>query len=84
MAYTFPTTSNKLLKGNDISYGVYIYHGLVLSVISQYKLFGDANYVIVISGITLVLATLSWLFIERPVLRMKKNNMHKSPAVSLT
>src|ERR1700743_2296789 len=29
MAYTLPTAALKLLRTNDISYGIYIYHGLI-------------------------------------------------------
>jgi peptidoglycan/LPS O-acetylase OafA/YrhL len=72
VAYTLPTLSNKIFKGNDISYGVYIYHGLVLGVVVQLKLFNNSLYILVILGITVLLATLSWLFIEKPIMKIKK------------
>jgi peptidoglycan/LPS O-acetylase OafA/YrhL len=71
-AYTLPTLSNKIFKGNDISYGVYIYHGLVLGVLVQLKLFNNSLYILVILGLTILLATLSWLFIEKPIMKFKR------------
>jgi peptidoglycan/LPS O-acetylase OafA/YrhL len=77
MAYTFPTFSNKLFKGNDVSYGVYIYHGLVLGVVVEYKLFNNPVYIVVILVVTILLASLSWIFIEKPFLKRKKKTIHK-------
>ncbi len=77
LAYTLPATASKILKGNDVSYGVYIYHGLVLGVIVQLKLFGNANYAIVVILIAVVLAMLSWNFVEKPCIKRKKKTIHK-------
>lgn len=77
LAYTLPALSNKLLKGNDISYGVYIYHGLVLGVIVQLKLFNNAQYILVILLCSVLLATLSWVFIEKPIMKRKKKTIHQ-------
>jgi peptidoglycan/LPS O-acetylase OafA/YrhL len=74
MAYTLPDVARKLLKGNDISYGIYIYHGLILTVIVQEKLVGHINLFEVI-GLSYALAYLSWRFVERPFIRMKKKTI---------
>jgi len=74
IAYTLPTTASKLLKTNDISYGVYIYHGLVITVIVQEKLTGYED-VFFIMGITYILAYLSWIGIEKPFLRRKEKTI---------
>ena len=71
-AYTLPTLSKKIFKGNDISYGVYIYHGLVLGVVVQLHLLNNSLYILVILGTTILLATLSWLCIEKPIMKIKR------------
>jgi peptidoglycan/LPS O-acetylase OafA/YrhL len=70
IAYTLPTTASRLLKTNDISYGVYIYHGLVITVLVQEKLTSYENIFLII-GITYILAYLSWIGVEKPSLRRK-------------
>ncbi|RZL44561.1 MAG: acyltransferase, partial [Pedobacter sp.] len=77
LAYSAPTLSKKLLRGNDISYGMYIYHGLVLGFVAHFKLFGNINYVLLIFLTTTLLAVLSWLFVEKPFMRKKKKSIHK-------
>ena len=71
MAYTLPGAAEKLLRGNDISYGIYIYHGLLLTIIVQLKWQAHVNLPIVIAT-TYVLAYLSWTFIEKPFIKRKK------------
>ena len=70
LAYTLPNIAKKILKNNDISYGVYIYHGLLLTVIVQEKLQPQINIYMVIA-LTYLLAYLSWIFIEKPFIRSK-------------
>ncbi|TCD01979.1 acyltransferase [Pedobacter frigidisoli] len=77
MAYTFPNLSNKLLKGNDISYGVYIYHGLVLGIFMETKQFNNPFGVFLILVISYSLAAVSWNYIEKPFLKRKKQSIHK-------
>jgi peptidoglycan/LPS O-acetylase OafA/YrhL len=71
MAYTLPGAAKKLLRGNDISYGIYIYHGLLLTLAVQLKRQADINLPLVILA-TYVLAFLSWRFIEKPFIQRKK------------
>jgi len=72
LAYTFPSLAKKLLKGNDISYGLYIYHGLILGIFVQLKLFSNPAYILLLITLSITLATLSWFFIEKPIIKMKK------------
>jgi len=75
LAYTLPQTALKLLRKNDISYGVYIYHGLILTVLVQEKLAGFINVFLLIVG-AYVLGYLSWIIIERPFLKRKEKTIH--------
>ncbi|MGZ4091359.1 MAG: acyltransferase family protein [Bacteroidia bacterium] len=74
MAYTLPTTAFKLLRTNDISYGIYIYHGLILTVLVQLKLVAYENLYFII-GITFSIAWLSWICIEKPFIKRKKKTI---------
>ena len=76
VAYSLPGVAHKLLRGNDISYGVYIYHGLVLSVLVHMGLTGNSYYVFLILIITYILSFLSWRFIEKPFLGRKRKTIH--------
>jgi peptidoglycan/LPS O-acetylase OafA/YrhL len=74
MAYTLPGIAKKALGTNDISYGIYIYHGLIMTVIVQLKLSGDVNLFMILLA-TYAAATLSWLFIERPFIKRKEKTI---------
>jgi peptidoglycan/LPS O-acetylase OafA/YrhL len=76
VAYTKPDISHKVLRGNDISYGVYIYHGLMINIFISMGLTGRAQYLILLFCITYMTAYMSWVFIERPFLRRKKQTIN--------
>lgn len=71
-AYSRSGFSDKILRRNDISYGVYIYHMPVANYFLQTKII-DEEYAFA-SGLflTLAIATFSWLFIEKPCIRLKR------------
>lgn len=72
-AFTKPSLSNRLLHGNDISYGIYIYHMLVLNVFVQVGFKGSMPSLACMLALTLTLGLTSWRFIERPALEFKRN-----------
>lgn len=72
-AYSFPTLSSRTLKGNDLSYGIYIYHMPVVNVVVQAGTIGSPAVIAGILAATVALAMASWRFIERPFLRRKRN-----------
>jgi peptidoglycan/LPS O-acetylase OafA/YrhL len=74
LAYTLPGTAKKLLRNNDISYGVYIYHGLILTIIAQQGLSGNIN-LFELMLFSYAIAYLSWILVERPSLRMKRKTI---------
>jgi peptidoglycan/LPS O-acetylase OafA/YrhL len=71
LAYTLPTLAKKLLHGNDISYGVYIYHGLIINILVSLGLTHRAGYIFVVWIGAYVMGYLSWILIERRFLRKK-------------
>ena len=62
------TKLNVIFKTNDISYGIYIYHMLVINLFVQYGWTNNAILIIPVFILTFILATLSWFFIEKPSL----------------
>jgi len=74
MAYTAPGISLKILRGNDISYGVYIYHGLLVNMIVELRLADRVEFWMV-AACTYLVGYLSWIAVERPFLRKKQQTI---------
>ena len=72
LAVTNATLSNRLLRRNDVSYGVYIYHMPVVNVMVQYKLMFRVWHIVAALAITFMLAIASWKIVEKPALRLKR------------
>ena len=77
LAYMNPSLSDKLLKRNDISYGIYIYHMPIINFILVEFGTGLIQFLCAIVA-TFIMATLSWFMLERPLLRKKKNELRKN------
>ena len=74
-AFSFRGISHKLLVGNDISYGVYIYHMLVVNFLVHRGCFQNGIYFAIAVFGTIGLAWLSWNFVEKPALKLKRNTL---------
>lgn len=70
-AFGFPGLSRCLIGGMDASYGLYIYHMLVLNVMLTTGHTGDGTAALTIL-VAFGLAGLSWSFVEHPALQAKK------------
>lgn len=69
-AYSFKGLSEKLLSGIDISYGIYVYHMIIVNTLLTYKVIGIfGSFVCLV--ITLIIGLLSWFIIEKPFLKLK-------------
>lgn len=86
LAYTVPHAAERLLRGNDVSYGVYLYHGLVINIIVEAALPRNAMSTPIVLLSALLLGYISWVLIERPVIRTKGRRSLKpaSPATAAT
>lgn len=71
LAYLRPYLSFKILRGNDISYGVYIYHMLVVNLFLFLGLRQSYFWTVVALMLTVCLGAASWWFVERPILSLK-------------
>lgn len=72
-AFTNTNLSEKLIKKNDISYGVYIYHMIIVNIFVELGLSGRLSTYFAVIVLTILCGYLSWIIIERPFLKLKKN-----------
>jgi len=77
VAFTKPGLSNRLLRKNDLSYGIYIYHMPIVNFILYNYGTGKVQYFFAIITAILV-ALLSWLLIEKPSMKLKKNALRRN------
>lgn len=79
-AFTRPHLSDTLLRRNDISYGVYIYHMPVVNLLIALGLAGSAIGFPIALCLTLICAGLSWRLVEKPAMRWKKHPLYQHEA----
>jgi peptidoglycan/LPS O-acetylase OafA/YrhL len=72
MAYTTRGLGKRVLNEQDVSYGVYIYHGLIIDLLVSWGLVGSWLDFFVLVLLTAVAAFLSWRYVERPMLKTKQ------------
>lgn len=75
LSYTKPSMSRLLLRNNDISYGIYIYHMPIINAMIYLGLLGSLSSVLFAIFLTFVFATFSWFLIEKPILSLKKKTI---------
>lgn len=76
-AYTLPSLADKILKKNDISYGVYIFHMPIVNYLIYQNVMGFVGVLLAIS-LTFFIATISWFMFEKKILSLKKYTLRKS------
>ena len=69
-----PINVGKYLRGNDISYGMYIYHMLVINTFVELGFVGSVMDLFYVLIITIIISVFSWRFIEKKALSMKYKN----------
>jgi len=81
-AVSLPTLSDRLLRHNDISYGTYIYHVLVLNALLVLGAPDNALSVTAALGIAFALGAASWWCVERPFLLHKRKSLRAAMQAS--
>lgn len=71
-AYWKVDVFSNILKNNDMSYGVYIYHMVVVHALITVGLDNPTLNVILTIVITSIFAFLSWKLVENPILNLKR------------
>ena len=70
MAFTARGVSSRVLRGNDISYGLYIYHAPVMNLLIAHQFAGRRAFALFLAT-TIAMAILSWRLVEKPALSLK-------------
>jgi len=76
-AFSGTTLSDVLLRRNDLSYGVYIYHMPVVNFFLAMGLGGSATSLFMVIGSTLALSYASWRWVEKPALSFKQHPLYQ-------
>jgi peptidoglycan/LPS O-acetylase OafA/YrhL len=71
IAYTNTGLADRLLRRNDISYGMYIFHMPIVNVLVECGIDGWTGFAIALV-VTTVISSMSWWWIERPALRLRR------------
>lgn len=66
-----PAKLSTLVNKSDFSYGLYLYHMPVINVLLFLGLFSNAINITLTIVISVMAASLSWFFIEKPSLKLK-------------
>ncbi|WP_439926192.1 acyltransferase family protein [Nitrobacter sp. JJSN] len=69
-AHTLPGLSQRLLRGNDFSYGAYLYHRPFIHAVTGVGLTGWIGFAAT-AALTASGSVLSWALVERPFLTLK-------------
>jgi peptidoglycan/LPS O-acetylase OafA/YrhL len=69
-AFTWPNAAS-ILRGNDLSYGIYLYHMPIIITLSLFGFDGRIIDWFIVFGGSLTFAGLSWYLLERHALRFK-------------
>jgi peptidoglycan/LPS O-acetylase OafA/YrhL len=72
IAYSIPGLATKFLKNRDLSYGVYMYHGMLLTILVELGYKGSYWYMLGIFVGTMILSWLSYVYIETPAMSLAK------------
>ncbi len=67
-------TLEKKLKGIDISYGIYIYHLLIINSLIMLKIKNQKYLIFIVLFTSIIISLFSWFFVEKKVLKFKKKS----------
>jgi peptidoglycan/LPS O-acetylase OafA/YrhL len=76
LAYSKRELSLRLLKKNDVSYGIYIYHMPIVNAMIYLGVSRTIHSQVLALSSALLIAVVSWFFIEKPSLMLKKHPLN--------
>ena len=76
LAFSLPGLSDSILRRNDFSYGIYIFHMPIVSYLLNFGITGIEGFSIALAS-TAIIALASWFFLEKQCLRLKSNALRK-------
>ncbi len=69
-AFSFRSISKSIIGHNDISYGVYLYHMLIVNLMVSHQILNWYGWITCLLS-SIILGTTSWFLLERQVLKLK-------------
>lgn len=75
--FSYKSLSEKLVGNNDFTYGVYIYHMLIVNVMVEKGISEGIRNLMIVLALSLLCGVMSYFFIEKPFLSMKKRSLFK-------
>jgi peptidoglycan/LPS O-acetylase OafA/YrhL len=72
VAYSYTSLSSLLLRKNDLSYGMYLYHMPITNLMIYNNMTQHFKYLIITFMISLLMAFVSWRLVEKPFLSLKR------------
>lgn len=73
-AFSRPHLAEQVLRGQDISYGVYLYHALLIGLMISYGFVGSSlSFLAALVGAG-ILGFISWITVEKRFLKLKKKS----------
>ena len=73
--FSYKYVSYKILGNNDFTYGVYIYHMLIINVMVEKGIMGGVQNLMIVLVLSLICGLLSYFLVEKPFLNMKKKSL---------
>jgi len=77
-AYSNVSLSSKILRSKDISYGVYIYHMLIVNSMVALGYTHNFIWLLVVFLTTIAISYLSWILIESKALKTKSSRVYET------
>jgi peptidoglycan/LPS O-acetylase OafA/YrhL len=75
LAFSKRDVSHRILKEYDLSYGLYLYHGIVLNFLIHLNYPSNFSTMIIYLLLSIALAFFSWKWVEYPALKFKKRRI---------
>lgn len=74
--FSYRTLSYKIMKHNDFTYGIYIYHMLIINIFVQLGYIGEINNIVLIFIFSIICGVFSYFIVEKPFLNMKRKSLY--------
>lgn len=74
-AFSNPNLSQMIIRDQDLSYGMYIYHMPVINFLNHHNYVESLVYFGIAFIATFILSIISWNFVEKKALRFKRANL---------
>jgi len=73
---------NGFVRGNDLSYGLYLYHMPIINLLLVVGVASAAGNALLTIGAGLLAACLAWFIVEKPALSHKRRTVRKPVSAS--